>query len=120
MQIQNKQLSLQSSNEAISTEQRNILHNILIISIGIKSKTFLHTTQENAHFINIWSQGEDKKSISVITLLINKLVHLLHFLGHYKIFCVNGKYGIQVEFRIFYFIALQNEEDYERKESSSA
>ena len=40
--------------------------------------------------------------------------------GHYKIFCVNGKYGIQVEFRIFYFIALQNEEDYERKESSSA
>ena len=41
-------------------------------------------------------------------------------LRHYKIFCVNGKYGIQVEFRIFYFIALQNEEDYERKESSSA
>ena len=39
---------------------------------------------------------------------------------HYKIFCVNGKYGIQVEFRIFYFIALQNEEDYERKESRSA
>ena len=46
-----------------------------------KSKTFLHTTQENAHFINIWSQGEDKKSISVITLLINKLVRLLHFLA---------------------------------------
>ena len=43
-----------------------------------------------------------------------------HLSGHYKIFCVNGKYGIQVEFRIFYFIALQNEEDYERKESSSA
>lgn len=39
---------------------------------------------------------------------------------HYKIFCVNGKYGIQIEFRIFYFIHLQNEEDYERKESSSA
>ena len=45
--------------------------------------------------------------------------HLLEA-RHYKIFCVNGKYGIQVEFRIFYFIALQNEEDYERKESSSA
>ncbi|MGG6545998.1 UNVERIFIED_CONTAM: hypothetical protein NY100_11375, partial [Prevotella sp. 15_C9] len=45
---------------------------------------------------------------------------LIRFAGHYKIFCVNGKYGIQVEFRIFYFIALQNEEDYERKESSSA
>ena len=41
-------------------------------------------------------------------------------IGHYKIFCVNGKYGIQREFRIFYFIDLQNEEDYERKESSSA
>ena len=81
MQIQNKQLSLQNSNEAISTEQRNLLHNSLIINIGIKSKTFLHTTQENAHFINIWSQGEDKKSISVITLLINKLVRLLHFLA---------------------------------------
>ena len=22
--------------------------------------------------------------------------------GHYKIFCVNGKYGIQHDFRIFY------------------
>ena len=49
------------------------------------------------------------------------MIHLLVAVGwHYKIFCVNGKYGIQVEFRIFYFIALQNEEDYERKESSSA
>ena len=38
----------------------------------------------------------------------------------YKIFCVNGKYGIQIEFRIFYFIHLPNEEYYERKESSSA
>ena len=47
-------------------------------------------------------------------------LHLSAFYRHYKIFCVNGKYGIQVEFRIFYFIALQNEEDYERKESSSA
>ena len=45
---------------------------------------------------------------------------LKRIIWHYKIFCVNGKYGIQVEFRIFYFIALQNEEDYERKESSSA
>ena len=39
---------------------------------------------------------------------------------HYKIFCVNVKYGIQLEFRIFYFIDLQNEEKYESKESSSA
>lgn len=42
------------------------------------------------------------------------------FPGHYKIFCVNGNTGFRKEFRIFYFIHLQNEEDYERKESSSA
>ena len=39
---------------------------------------------------------------------------------HYKIFCVNGNTGFKFESRIFYFIDLQNEEDYERKESSSA
>lgn len=31
-----------------------------------------------------------------------------------------GKYGIQSEFRIFNFIHLPNENDYERIESSSA
>ena len=40
--------------------------------------------------------------------------------GHYKIFCVNGNTGFKFESRIFYFIHLQNEEDYERKESRSA
>ena len=40
--------------------------------------------------------------------------------GHYKIFCENGNTGFKFEFRIFYFIDLQNEEDYERKESRSA
>lgn len=39
---------------------------------------------------------------------------------HYKIFCVNGNTGFKFESRIFYFIHLQNEEDYERKESRSA
>ena len=39
---------------------------------------------------------------------------------HYKIFCVNGNTGFRNESRIFYFIHLQNEEAYERKESSSA
>lgn len=42
------------------------------------------------------------------------------FKRHYKIFCVNAKYGIQYGFRIFYLIALQNEENYEREESCSA
>ena len=41
-------------------------------------------------------------------------------LWHYKIFCVNRNTGFRKESRIFYFIHLQNEEDYERKESSSA
>ena len=43
-----------------------------------------------------------------------------NFLRHYKIFCVNGNTGFRNESRIFYFIHLQNEEAYERKESSSA
>lgn len=42
------------------------------------------------------------------------------YFGHYKIFCVNGNTGFRNESRIFYFIHLQNEEAYERKESSSA
>ena len=41
-------------------------------------------------------------------------------LRHYKIFCVNGNTGFRNESRIFNFIHLQNEEEYERKESSSA
>ncbi|MDN0067309.1 hypothetical protein [Bacteroides gallinaceum] len=45
---------------------------------------------------------------------------VVRHLGHYKIFCVNGNTGFRKESRIFYFIHLQNEEDYERKESSSA
>ena len=52
---------------------------------------------------------------------LNKLNMLIHEnMGHYKIFCVNVKYGIQYGFRIFYLIALQNEENYEREESCSA
>ena len=46
--------------------------------------------------------------------------HMPLFFRHYKIFCVNGNTGFRNESRIFYFIHLQNEEAYERKESSSA
>ena len=49
----------------------------------------------------------------------NKNIHF-YLWRHYKIFCVNVKYGIQYGFRIFYLIALQNEENYEREESCSA
>lgn len=48
------------------------------------------------------------------------LVLMAVYLWHYKIFCVNGNTGFRNESRIFYFIHLQNEEAYERKESSSA
>ena len=49
-----------------------------------------------------------------------KIIQFVRKKRHYKIFCVNVKYGIQYGFRIFYLIALQNEEDYEREESCSA
>ena len=51
---------------------------------------------------------------------IRILLPVVTFCGHYKIFCVNGNTGFRNESRIFYFIHLQNEEAYERKESSSA
>lgn len=50
----------------------------------------------------------------------NRLSMISGFIWHYKIFCVNGNTGFRNESRIFYFIHLQNEEAYERKESSSA
>lgn len=53
--------------------------------------------------------------------LIGKVARRAFILAwHYKIFCVNGNTGFKFESRIFYFIDLQNEEDYEGKESSSA
>lgn len=52
---------------------------------------------------------------------MNSVSEVLPFsFRHYKIFCVNGNTGFRNESRIFYFIHLQNEEAYERKESSSA
>ena len=53
-------------------------------------------------------------------LIISGSIGLYIYFGHYKIFCVNGNTGFRNESRIFYFIHLQNEEAYERKESSSA
>ena len=53
-------------------------------------------------------------------LLAKRMFFIHGDIGHYKIFCVNGNTGFRNESRIFYFIHLQNEEAYERKESSSA
>ena len=52
--------------------------------------------------------------------IVEKIHYNFRFFWHYKIYCVNGNTGFNLESRIFYFIDLQNEEDYERKESSSA
>ena len=40
--------------------------------------------------------------------------------GTIKYFVLMENTGFKIEFRIFYFIHLPNEKDYERKESSSA
>ena len=69
------------------------------------------------------------QAVSYLTEQVEKIYQLVETLqpqklDHqhrlYKIFCVNGNTGFKFESRIFYFIDLQNEEDYERKESSSA
>ena len=60
------------------------------------------------------------KGVSIFTILGLLLIWGMGFWRHYKIFCVNGNTGFRNESRIFYFIHLQNEEAYERKESSSA
>lgn len=60
------------------------------------------------------------KPVKLKSIPDEDLQAFLHNMGHYKIFCVNVKYGIQYGFRIFYLIALQNEENYEREESCSA
>ena len=59
-----------------------------------------------------WSKFSDLSSRKFLTVLTKT--------EHYKIFCVNGNTGFRNESRIYYFIHLQNEKDYERKKSSSA
>ena len=58
--------------------------------------------------------------VGMIRCFIAEQEIVMFLSGHYKIFCVNGNTGFRNESRIFYFIHLQNEEAYERKESSSA
>lgn len=60
------------------------------------------------------------ESLVLKPISLEKMNVSLYNKWHYKIFCVNVKYGIQYGFRIFYLIALQNEENYEREESCSA
>ncbi len=67
--------------------------------------------KDNLYYIGDFKPDFLMKEGDIITPLTER---------HYKIFCVNGNTGFRNESRIFYFIHLQNEEDYERKESSSA
>lgn len=70
----------------------------------------------------VWMAKQLQKIIKeclVKSELHGKNYNLFETKGHCPQFCGNGKYGIQHEFRIFNFIDLQNEEDYEREESCS-
>jgi len=82
----------------------------------------LTTTGEDAGTITL--KSKDYALDEVIVKGERPLVKVeegkLSYDRHYKIFCVNGNTGFRNESRIFYFIHLQNEEAYERKESSSA
>ena len=68
-------------------------------------------------FIITWRETRTRPNAYANRVINGKTTKRLR---HYKIFCVNGNTGFRNESRIFYFIHLQNEEAYERKESSSA
>ena len=70
--------------------------------------------------IPTFSTDEEENIGKMVVDITSKIALNRRINGHYKIFCVNAKYGIQYGFRIFYLIALQNEENYEREESCSA
>ena len=70
--------------------------------------------------LKICVEGERDIIIAQLYTLLYQRFCIIKVLWHYKIFCVNRNTGFRKESRIFYFIHLQNEEDYERKESSSA
>ena len=106
--------------------------------IGKHQQANGNSTREEYHFK--WNWGSSHKTISVqydegnavfmdnVFIADRKFSYKMMgeeyffdgFNRHYKIFCVNGNTGFRNESRIFYFIHLQNEEAYERKESSSA
>ena len=92
---------------------------------GIKYKTWILKFDIYTKKWTRQKSGQGKKWSAPQKLDIKLLGHTSNseqypFFRHYKIFCVNVKYGIQYGFRIFYLIALQNEENYEREESCSA
>lgn len=73
-----------------------------------------------SYFINSKCYSQCIKKADMSKQLWKVIYSIRNKFRHYKIFCVNGNTGFRNESRIFYFIHLQNEEAYERKESSSA
>ena len=71
-------------------------------------------------YLLCWNKANSYRKNIEMRQVQNWVFFLEDFYRHYKIFCVNRNMGFRKESRIFYFIHLQNEEDYERKESSSA
>jgi len=87
----------------------------------MKNKEILNTNiQRGKELIESVTNPEVKKGMKEALSQLQSSLEKVQRQGHYKIFCVNGNTGFRNESRIFYFIHLQNEEAYERKESSSA
>ena len=104
-------------------KQEQVSHNEQIDNKEDKEKEKLIMDLENSNsFKQTHSIISELKKIKNWTLEEKKQLKIIAEKNkrHYKIFCVNGNTGFRNESRIFYFIHLQNEEDYERKESSSA
>lgn len=85
--------------------------------------------EQQQKILTFWDHLEELRhvlfriAVAVVFLMLVAFLfkdELFAIVRHYKIFCVNGNTGFRNESRIFYFIHLQNEEAYERKESSSA
>ena len=97
------------------------IHSFLIIgTYGTGKSSFLMALEQDllnnkSKLVSERSVFADAKSFEFMNIVGD-----YSSLWHYKIFCVNGNTGFRNESRIFYFIHLQNEEAYERKESSSA
>ena len=93
------------------------LPNSYFRTTGMELKRY--SPSATARSMAVWAAVRFSVSFMNIGMLVS-ISWRVRISRHYKIFCVNVKYGIQYGFRIFYLIALQNEENYESEESCSA
>ena len=104
---------------ALQRNQGTLIHHHDYLSI--QKNTLVNENEKKqleADFKTLMAKGNGKVDMEKGRLFKENSDYIFEWL--YKIFCVNGNTGFRNESRIFYFIDLQNEEDYERKESSSA